>query len=58
MQIFVKALQLRHLSSLPAYMVLTTSLAQARVEAGPSGGKVEGTRQGRIKCTLSHNGKG
>ena len=58
MQIFVKALPPRHLSSLPTYMALTTSLAQARVEAGRSGGKVERTRQGRIKCTLSRNGKG
>ena len=36
----------------------TALLAQARVEAGRSGGKVEGTRQGHIKCTLSRNGKG
>ena len=58
MQIFVKALPPCHLNSLPAYMALTASLAQARVEAGRSGGKVEGTCQGRIKCTLSRNGKG
>ena len=44
MQIFVKALPPRHLSSLPAYMALTASLAQARVEAGRSGSKVRGTR--------------
>ena len=58
MQIFVKAIPPRYLSSLPAYMVLTASLAQAHVEAGQGGEKVEGTRQGRIKCTLSRNGKG
>ena len=58
MQIFVKALPPRHLSSLPAYMAPTAPLAQERVEAGKSGGKVEGTRKGRIKCTLSRNGKG
>ena len=57
MQIFVKALPPRHLSSLPAYMALTASLAQARVKAGRSGGKVKGTRQRRIKCVLSRNGK-
>ena len=39
MQIFVKALPPRHLSSLPTYMALTALLARARVEAGLSGGK-------------------
>ena len=56
MQIFVKALPPRHLSSLPAYMALTASLARARVEAGRGGGKVRGTPKGRIKCVLSRNG--
>ena len=58
MQIFVKALPSRHLSSLPAYMALTASLAQAHVKAGRSGGKLKGTRQRHIKCVLSRNGKG
>ena len=56
MQIFVKALPPRHLSSLPAYMVLTASLAQEHVKAGQSGGKVRGTPKRRIKCVLSRNG--
>ena len=55
MQIFVKALPPHHLSSRPSYMALTASLAQARVKAGRSGGKVKGTRQRRIKCILSRN---
>ena len=57
MQIFVKALPPRHLSSLLAYMALTASLAQARVKVGRSGDKVKGTRQRHIKCVLSHNDK-
>ena len=55
MQIFMEALPLHHLSSLPAYMVLTGWLAQARVKAGRSGCEVKGTRQRRIKCVLSRN---
>lgn len=57
MQIFVKALPPRHLSSLPSYMALTASLAQARVKVGRSGRKVSGAPKGRIKCVFSNNGK-
>ena len=44
MQIFVKALPPRHLSSLPAYMALHTSLAWARVEARRGGDGRDGPR--------------
>ena len=55
MQIFVKALPSRHLSSLPAYMASTALLAQAHVKIGRSSSKVKGTRERRIKCVLSYN---
>ena len=44
MQIFVKTLPPRHLSSLPAYMALHALLAWARVEARRSGDGRDGPR--------------
>ena len=44
MQIFMKALRPRHLSSLSAYMALTASLAWARVEAGRGSSGRDGPR--------------
>ena len=44
MQIFVKILPPRHLSSLPAYMALHASLAWTHVGARRSGGERDGPR--------------